>query len=132
MLFMRTARKTVQMKNGQTFGSRLRSFRKTQGLTQGELGEAIGASTRAVCSYERNECDPPVYVLAGLASALNVSIDDLLSRNGGKEIKQEPTPRRWIRKIEQIQKLPEHKQKAIVQVLDMALKSQTSDIKSNY
>ena len=125
MLFMRTARKVVQSDDGKIFGDRLRVLRKAQGLTQGELGQIVGVSTRAVCSYERNECDPPVHVLVGLASALNVSLDDILGRSGGTSLKQEPAPRRWMRKIEQIQKLPEHKQKAIVQVLDMALKSAT-------
>ena len=125
MLFMRTAKKVVQSEDGKTLGDRLRLFRKTQGLTQGELGETVCVSTRAICSYERNECDPPVHVLVGLASTLNVSLDDMMGRNSGIIAKQEPAPRRWLRKIEQLQKLPEHKQKAIVQVLEMALKSAT-------
>ena len=123
---MRTAKKSAHARDGKAFGERVRIVRRSQGLTQGELGEMVGVSTRAVCSYERGECDPPVHVLVGLASALNVSLDSLLGREPAGTMKQPATPRRWMRKIEQIQKLPEHKQKAIVQVLDMALKSATA------
>ena len=123
MWLMRTARKVIKSDDGKTFGDRLRLLRKAQGLTQGELGQSVGVSTRAVCSYECNICDPPVSVLIRLSTSLNVSLDEILGRKGTVVQKQDPAPRRWLRKIEQIQRLPEHKQKAIVQVLDMALKS---------
>ena len=126
MLVMTRSRKgPVRAGNGKTLGEQIRGLRKQQGLTQGELGDRIGVSIRSICSYERDECEPPVQTLLKLANALGLTLDELL---GGSLVtpkrKKTPNPqRRWIRKIEEIQKLPERKQRAVLQVLDMALKS---------
>ena len=123
LLMSRTRREPIRTANGNTLGEQIRMLRKGLGMTQGELGSQIGASTRAICSYARDECEPPVQVLVELAGALDTSLDSLLGLKEGGEPKSQRAQRRWLRKIEEIQELPERKQRAVLQVLDMALKS---------
>lgn len=115
-------RRPIKTAEGQTLGQHIRELRKGRGLTQRELGERIGASIRAVCSYERDECEPPIQILIDLAGALQLSLDELVGSKPVPAAVREPQ-RRWVRTIEQIQELPERKQRAVLQVLDMALKS---------
>ena len=106
-----------------TFGERLKAFRTAQGLTQQDLGDLVGASKRSVCAYERNNCEPPVHVLVKIAAALRVSIDELLGRKPPQTTTGKRMRRRWMRKFQEINRLPERKQQTIMQVIDMALKS---------
>jgi transcriptional regulator with XRE-family HTH domain len=110
----------------ETFGQRLRRFRETRGLTQTELAQAVHSSQRAICSYEQDRTEPPLVVLPQIAAALNVSLDQLMGRNGGKIEENKKFPIKWTRKLEEINQLPERKQRTIMQVIDMALKSAAS------
>jgi hypothetical protein len=65
-------------------------------------------------------------VLPQIAAALNVSLDQLMGRNGGKIEENKKFPIKWTRKLEEINQLPERKQRTIMQVIDMALKSAAS------
>ncbi len=109
--------------DGQTFGQRLAGFRHAQDFTQPELGELVGVSSRALCSYERDQREPPAHVLPGLAKHLNVTLDELMGIEESRTKKQPAIARRWLRKFEHIERLTDRKQRAIMQVLDMALKS---------
>jgi len=106
---------------GETFGQRLARFRKTKGLTQGELGAAIGVSIRALSAYERDECEPSIELLAALGNQLGVSVDELLGTL--KETSRILINPRWAKRFKQIEFLSGRKQQAIMQVIDMALKS---------
>jgi len=53
-------------------------YRKARGLTQIQLSELSGLSTRMIAYYETNISNPPVKNLLVIANALNVSIYDLL------------------------------------------------------
>jgi transcriptional regulator with XRE-family HTH domain len=116
-------KKPILEVNGESLGQRIRRLRKAKGLTQGELGEVLGASIRAVCSYERDECEPPAHLLLPLAEVLGVDIRQVM---GAEVVPSELGPRlerRWVRKLREVQALPERQQRAIMQVLDMTLKS---------
>lgn len=121
-LMARDTQLPIQVSTRETLGERIRTLRKNQGLTQIELGELIGVTQRAMSSYERDEFEPAVHVLPKLAASLDVSTDYLLGLSADRE-KKKPTNRRWLKKLEQIEQLSERKQRAILQVLDMALKS---------
>ena len=60
------------------FKDRLREIRKEKGLTQQELGDAIGLHGMSISGYERGVKKPSFEALDNLAEALNVSIDYLL------------------------------------------------------
>ena len=66
-------------------GARLAQLRKAAGYTQAELAEAMGGVTRRMIAYYETEAEhPPAAMLAALARALRVSVDELL---GIEEIK---------------------------------------------
>jgi len=62
----------------QTFGQRLKGYRKAKNLTQQELGERVGVSDKTVSRWESDGGYPDVTTLVPLARALGVTVDDLL------------------------------------------------------
>ncbi len=111
------------VQNGESFGQRLRRLRKAQGFSQTELGEIISTSKRAVSSYECDQREPPAHIIPKLATLLDVSSDYLLGLEGeATSPKSTPLRRRWMRRVAELEKLPERKQQALMQVMDMALR----------
>ena len=72
------------------FGIRLRAPRQVQGLTQDELGAAVGISNRMIAYYERDGAQPPGAILVELAKALRCSTDELL---GVKPVRETLSPK---------------------------------------
>ncbi len=64
----------------ETFGQRLKQYRKAKNMTQQELGEKIGVSDKTVSRWESDGGLPDVATLVPLARALGVTVDDLLDR----------------------------------------------------
>ena len=63
-----------------TFGEKVRELRENKGLSQTELGRAVGASLRAVRSWETEGCYPKKYEIYGnLAKALDCDINYLMT-----------------------------------------------------
>lgn len=63
----------------QTFGGRLRGYRKGKHLTQQELAERIGVSDKTVSRWESGRGLPDLALLEPLGAALGVSVAELLS-----------------------------------------------------
>lgn len=61
-----------------TFGERLRQYRRARGLTQQELADLLGVSNKSVSRWESEGGYPDVPLLLPLARALQVSVDYLL------------------------------------------------------
>lgn len=61
-------------------GKRVRELRVKMGLSQQELGNAIGVTKVSVCGYESGTRIPNLEKLAKLADALQTSTDYLLGR----------------------------------------------------
>lgn len=59
-------------------GTRLREIRKSQGLTQTELGELIGVGKSAICCYEKEIRNPTIETIIDLMHIFGVSADYLL------------------------------------------------------
>lgn len=59
-------------------GLRIKNLRLQRGITQETLGRRINKSKSAVCSYETNAQLPPLDVAISIASALNVSLEQLI------------------------------------------------------
>lgn len=60
---------------------RIAGIRKFKGLTQAELAEKIGMTTRAIQNYESGNRIPKSAVLEKIAEGLGVTIDDLASED---------------------------------------------------
>jgi transcriptional regulator with XRE-family HTH domain len=99
------------------FGARLAALRQARGLTQAELGAAIGVSQRVVAYYETESQQPPGALLVDLAQALKVSSDELL---GLKPISEKRSPRtaRLLKRLQKIEDLPTADQRTVLKLLD--------------
>ncbi|MBU5484423.1 helix-turn-helix domain-containing protein [Clostridium sp. MSJ-11] len=60
-------------------GDTILRLRKQKGITQEQLSNMVGVSAGAVCKWETGNSVPDIALLAPLARALNVSLDELLS-----------------------------------------------------
>jgi transcriptional regulator with XRE-family HTH domain len=104
-------------------GKRIARYRKDQYLTQMQLAEKIGVSQQIIAAYELGTRQIPLMSIFKLAEILSVSVDDLLSI---KKDKKKPGPPPLIQKrLEQILKLPQEKQKIILDLLDSYIQSKT-------
>jgi transcriptional regulator with XRE-family HTH domain len=63
-----------------TIGEHIMLLRKQKGLSQADLGKAIGTSGDIVGRYERNIMSPSIEVIIKMADALDVSIDYLVGK----------------------------------------------------
>ncbi len=62
----------------QTLGSRISALRKSKGVTQDQLAEAMGVSPQAVSKWENDISCPDISMLPQLADYFQVSIDEML------------------------------------------------------
>lgn len=56
---------------------KLKELRKARGVTQVELGEAVGATSRTVARWEAEHVDMPFKTAVKIARFLDVSLEDL-------------------------------------------------------
>lgn len=66
--------------NNELLGTQIAKYRKAAGITQEELGRAVGVSTQAVSRWECGGA-PDVSLLPALADKLGVTIDALFGRS---------------------------------------------------
>lgn len=104
----------------ETFGQRLIRLRKARGLSQTALGKEIGISKRMVAYYEVETDRPPAHLLAALARALTVSIDDLMAAGHLPSEPVEVDVRVW-RRFNRLQALPPDAKKTVLKLLDSLL-----------
>ena len=67
-------------------GCEIASRRQKKGLTQGELGERLGATFQAVSRWERGESLPDTAILVDLARVLETTVDNILT--GGERLSE--------------------------------------------
>lgn len=99
------------------FGSRLAQVRQGRGLTQAELGKAVGVSQRVIAYYETESRQPPGALLADLATALKVSTDELLGLKASTE-RRSPKRARLLKRLQKIEDLPAVDQRTVLRLLD--------------
>ena len=85
-------------------GEQIQKFRKARGLTQRELGAAIGVSTQAVSQWE-NGGAPDVSLLPAIADKLGVTVDALFGREGGEVRDMRETFLGWLHSLPESERL---------------------------
>lgn len=90
--------------NSNLLGEQIARFRKAVGVTQEDLGRAVGVSAQAVSRWECGGT-PDVALLPALADALGVTVDALFGREGGEKLDMEDAVRRWMRTVPQGQRV---------------------------
>jgi transcriptional regulator with XRE-family HTH domain len=116
------ASKAMKSKTLAGFGNRLAVVRQGRGLTQAELGKAVGVSQRVIAYYETETEQPPGALLADLAKALKVTSDELLGLKSIAE-KQSPKRARLFKRLQKIEELPAADQRTVLKLVDALLQA---------
>ena len=109
----------------QQLGQRIAQYRKAQGLTQVQLAEILGIAQQTLAHYEGGKLRIAVALLAPLATALAITVEDLIRQAPANKKKRGPVSI-MQRQIEQIGLMPRAKQKFISEMLDAIIQQQLS------
>jgi transcriptional regulator with XRE-family HTH domain len=119
-------RKTIVSPDRAAFGDRLKQIRKSQGLTQTELGARMGISQRLVAYYESEGGSPSPELVVRFAEALEVNPDALLGTQKKKRPAAEsPENVRVWKRFRRIQELPESDRKTVLRMIDAFVEGAT-------
>ena len=99
-------------------------MRKGKGLTQADLGDAVGISRRMVAYYEQQDAQPPGPLLAKMARVLGVTTDELLGVKPAKDVIPAPTAR-LRKRLHQVELLPPADQRAVLKFVDALLQARS-------
>jgi transcriptional regulator with XRE-family HTH domain len=113
---------SMKLKTLEGFGPRLAALRQARGITQTELGDAVGASQRVIAYYESDAAQPPGSLLVDLARALKVSADELLGLEPVTE-KTPPKTARLLKRLRRVEELPPADQRAVLKLVDAMLET---------
>lgn len=61
-----------------TIGTNIKRLRQNKGITQEQLGDAVGVSGQAVSKWENESTLPDILSLPKLADYFGISIDELM------------------------------------------------------
>jgi len=103
-----------------TIGQRVRQIRKKRGLSQTEVADTLGVHQSLVSEYELGTVRIPATVLAAFAQILKTPLDELV---GLKPLKENGVfkDRRFIRRLERVEKLPKRAKQALLNTIDAYL-----------
>lgn len=106
--------------NEETIGQRLRELRRRHGLTQVEVAEKLGIQQALLSAYELGHVRIHGVLIAAFAELFKTSADDIL---GLKPSKANGTfsDRRFIRRLEKIEKLPKRAKQTLLGTIDTYL-----------
>jgi len=104
-------------------GARIAELRKTHGLTQVQLAEALKLTQQMIASYEVGRRRVPVSLLPAIAHALAVSVEVLIGQKEATPGKRGPAPK-LQQQMERIQRLPKAKQRFVMEMIDTVLAQQ--------
>jgi transcriptional regulator with XRE-family HTH domain len=104
-----------------TLGQAIRAVRRQVGLSQKELAEAAGIDQSYLSMIEAGQrSNPGTRIMARLAQALHVSIDDLAARAGYLPLREQPDPLAE-QALRLFRRLPRWRQEDVVAQLQMYL-----------
>ena len=107
----------------QDFPQKLKKLRQERGWSQEQLGQKIGIEGNRISRYERGALWPSLDLMVGLAKSFDVSVDYLLRSDNEVAISKLKN-KDLVRRIEQIDEMPEKDQDALICVLDAFIKKQ--------
>ena len=104
-----------------SLAQRIAKLRKDLSLTQTQVAGKLGITQPAYARYEAGQRKIPIDLIAELAQAFDVSVEDLMgiSAKGKKRGPQSQLEKRF----EEIQTLPKKEQRYIIETLDRLLKT---------
>jgi transcriptional regulator with XRE-family HTH domain len=117
-----TLSQVVPMPDDKAFGQRLQEIRKRRGLSQVEVAERLGIHQSLISQYERGYLRLHGALLVRLAQILNTTPDEILAaRQAGGNGHDHALDRRFIRRLQKIDRLSAHKKKILLGTIDAFL-----------
>ena len=110
----------MSLSTDESFGQRMARMRKEKGYTQVELAKKVGIIQALVSDYERDKLRPHADIIIRFSLALETSTDELLGVQAPPK-KQASKNRRFLRRLQQIEKLPKRDQEALLRTIDAFL-----------
>jgi transcriptional regulator with XRE-family HTH domain len=107
----------------ETLGQRLARIRKERGLTQKDVAERTGLIQTLVSDYERGRLRLAADMIVRFAVALGISTDELLRPKASKAASSAKISRKVLSRLERIESLPPHKQRALLTTIDSFLRA---------
>ena len=98
------------------FGERVKQLRKDKGWTQKELGKMIGVTYAQLNKYEGGTNAPPIDKLHSLASALETTIDYLVTGNLIEHMPIHNT--RLIQRFQELESFTPDDQETVIKLID--------------
>jgi transcriptional regulator with XRE-family HTH domain len=108
-------------KTAPKFGQRMAAFRVAKGLSQAQLGEALGMDRGLVAYYERAARNPSLELVQKIADFFGVTVGELLN-DTAKAARKPGPPSQFVQLAEQLDRLPRAKQKVVAEMLQGFLK----------
>ena len=99
-----------------SFGENVAAVRKKKGFSQEELAKKVGTVSVTIGRYERDEIKPSIDIATKIADVLEVSLDYLVGNSDAVLEKS------LVKKIADIQKLPEDQKNIVTALLDAFLR----------
>ena len=101
-------------------GRRIRAVREERGMSQVELAQVLGSYQTVVSAIERGVRGLTIQQVVKLATALDASPDRILGHGGGAK---DPglKDRRFLRRLQKIERLPRRDQQALLRTIDAFL-----------
>ncbi len=118
----RTRKTYIAPIDEKTIGRRLRELRRARGLTQVQVATALGINQSVVSDYENGTVRLHSALLAAFAKVLGASSDEILGLRAAQE--RDPVrDRRFLRRLEKIDRLPKRERQLLLGTIDAILKS---------
>jgi len=107
-----------------SIGERIRNIREIRGLTQAELADRLGVSSKTVSSWEVNRTEPKMGMIENVCAILNCRKTDIIVESFCKTDEEEKQCRRLTAYIEKFSRLSPKDQETIEMITDVMLKKQ--------
>jgi transcriptional regulator with XRE-family HTH domain len=101
----------------ESIGKRLSRLRKEAGITQKELAVKLGMSRSSIAEYERGRLRLYDKMIIELGKIFKKTTDEILGVKGKKNYDSQPSLR-FLKRLKEIENLPEVKKKAILRIID--------------
>lgn len=101
-------------------GKKIMLLRKEKNWSQSDLSKQVGVSREIISKYEKEDVIPSVEVAKKIAIAFGVSLDYLVGNNESDELLKD---KNMIRRLKEINELPEKDKDCIIYTLDGLLQN---------
>jgi transcriptional regulator with XRE-family HTH domain len=111
----------VPLPDDKAFGMRLQEIRKRRGLSQVEVAQRLAIHQSLISQYERGYLRLHGALLVRLATVLQTTPDEILVLKQAKPETDQAPDRRFVRRLQKIQKLSAHEKKILLSTIDAFL-----------